>query len=129
MAAGLKYVKSNQLLWATLLLILIVESSGWTFHTTVVPIFARNELGTDSTGLGVLLFAFGLGAVVASLFWAMFSELRNVGKSMIASVNRVARQHLGVCHISVVLTFDGNLGSDRSGICFDAGLLVVFLVG
>jgi predicted MFS family arabinose efflux permease len=34
----------------------------------------------------VLLFAFGLGAVVASLFWAMFSELRNVGKSMIASV-------------------------------------------
>ena len=86
MVAGLKYVKSNQLLWATLLLILIVESSGWTFHTTVVPIFARNELGTDSTGLGVLLFAFGLGAVLASLFWAMFSELRNVGKSMIASV-------------------------------------------
>ena len=34
----------------------------------------------------MLLFAFGLGAVVASLFWAMFSELRNVGKSMIASV-------------------------------------------
>jgi predicted MFS family arabinose efflux permease len=34
----------------------------------------------------VLLFAFGLGAVLASLFWAMFSELRNVGKSMIASV-------------------------------------------
>ena len=31
MVAGLKYVKSNQLLWATLLLILIVESSGWTF--------------------------------------------------------------------------------------------------
>jgi len=109
------------LLWATLLLILIVESSGWTFHTTVVPIFARNELGTDSTGLGVLLFAFGLGAVVASLFWAMFSEFRNVGKSMIAWVI-VWHASILVCHISVVLPFDGNLGSDRSGICFDAGL-------
>lgn len=27
-----------------------------------------------------------VGAVVASLFWAMFSELRHIGKSMIASV-------------------------------------------
>jgi uncharacterized membrane protein len=76
----------------------------------------------------VLLFAFGLGAVVASLFWAMFSELRHVGKSMIASVIVWHASSL-VCHISVVLPFDGNLVSDRSGIFFDAGLHVVFLVG
>ena len=36
---GLKYVKGQQVLWATLVLVLIFESSGWTFHTTLVPIF------------------------------------------------------------------------------------------
>ena len=31
---GLKYVKGQQVLWATLVLALIIEFSGWTFHTT-----------------------------------------------------------------------------------------------
>ncbi len=83
---GLKYVKGQQVLWATLVLVLIFESSGWTFHTTLVPIFARNELDADSTGLGLLLFAFGIAAVTASLGWAMIGNLRHVGKLMIGSV-------------------------------------------
>jgi MFS family permease len=84
--AGLKYVKGRQVLWATLVLVLIFESSGWTFHTTLVPIFARDELGTDSSGLGLLLFAFGAGAVVASLGWAMIGARRQIGKYMVGSV-------------------------------------------
>ena len=83
---GLKYVKGQQVLWATLGLVLIFESSGWTFHTTLVPIFARNELGVDSSGLGLLLFAFGVGAVGASLGWTMIENRRSVGKYMIGSV-------------------------------------------
>ena len=83
---GLRYVKGQQALWATLVLVLIFESSGWTFHTTLVPIFARNELGVDSSGLGLLLFAFGFGAVSASLGWTMIGNRRSVGKYMIASV-------------------------------------------
>ncbi len=83
---GLKYVKGQQVLWATLVLVLIFESSGWTFHTTLVPIFARNELDADSTGLGLLLFAFGAGAVGASLGWAMIGNQRHVGKLMVGSV-------------------------------------------
>ncbi|MDE0721538.1 MAG: MFS transporter [Dehalococcoidia bacterium] len=86
MIGGLKYVKSNQILWGTLALALVIESSGWTFHTTLMPIFARDVLDVDSTGLGFLLFAFGVGAVAASLGWAMISNLRHVGKLMIASV-------------------------------------------
>ena len=74
MIAGLKYVKGQQVLWGTLVLALIIESSGWTFHTTLMPIFARNVLDTDSTGLGFLLFAFGIGAVAASLGWAMIPK-------------------------------------------------------
>jgi MFS family permease len=84
--AGLKYVKGEQVLWGTLVLALTFESTGWTFHTTLMPIFARDVLDTDSVGLGWLLFAFGIGAVGASLGWAMFRDLRNVGKLMIGSV-------------------------------------------
>ena len=83
---GLKYVKGQPILWGTLVLALIIESSGWTFHTTVMPVFAQDELGTDSDGLGLLMFAFGAGAVGASLGWTMLRRLRNVGKLMIASV-------------------------------------------
>ena len=83
---GLKYVKGQQVLWGTLVLALIIESSGWTFHTTLMPIFARDELDADSAGLGLLLFAFGTGAVAASLGWAMIGNLRHVGKLMIGSV-------------------------------------------
>ena len=83
---GLKYVKSQQVLWATLVLALTFESTGWTFHTTLMPIFARDVLDTDSVGLGWLLFAFGAGAVAASLGWAMFRDLRHVGKLMVGSV-------------------------------------------
>ena len=84
--SGLKYVKGQQALWATLVLVLIFESSGWTFHTTLVPIFARNELNADSGGLGLLLFAFGAGAVTASLIWTMIGSGRPVGQYMIGSV-------------------------------------------
>ena len=84
--SGLKYVKGQQALWATLVMVLIFESSGWTFHTTLVPIFARNELNADSGGLGLLLFAFGAGAVTASLIWTMIGSGRPVGKYMIGSV-------------------------------------------
>ena len=84
--AGLKYVKGEQVLWGTLVLALAFESTGWTFHTTLMPIFARDVLYTDSVGLGWLLFAFGIGAVGASLGWAMFRDLRHVGKLMIGSV-------------------------------------------
>ena len=83
---GLRYVKGQQVLWATLVLVLIFESSGWTFHTTLVPIFARNELGVDSSGLGLLLFAFGAGAVAASLGWATIGSQLPVGRYMIGSV-------------------------------------------
>ena len=83
---GLKYVKGEQVLWATLLLAVIIESSGWTFHTSLMPVFARDVLGTDSAGLGLLMFAFGMGALSSSLGLAMVPNMRHVGKLMILAV-------------------------------------------
>jgi MFS family permease len=83
---GLKYVKGEQVLWATLLLAVIIESSGWTFHTSLMPVFARDVLGTDAAGLGLLMFAFGMGALSGSLGLAMLPNLRHVGKLMVLAV-------------------------------------------
>lgn len=83
---GLMYVKGEQVLWATLMLAVIVECSGWTVHTSLMPIFARDVLETDASGLGFLLFAFGLGALMASLGLALVKNLQNVGKLMLGAV-------------------------------------------
>ena len=83
--AGLKYVKGEQVIWATLMLAVIIEFFGWTFHTSLMPTFARDVLNTDSAGLGLLMFAFGFGALTGSIGLAMVRNLRHVGKLMIAA--------------------------------------------
>ena len=82
--AGLKYVKGEQVIWGTLMLAVIIEFFGWTFHTGLLPVFAQDVLETDSAGLGVLMFAFGFGALTGSIGLAMVRNLRHVGKFMFA---------------------------------------------
>jgi len=83
---GLKYVKSEQVLWATLLLAVIINLTGWPLHTNLMPVFARDVLGTGPAGLGILMSAFGIGAIVGSLSLAMVQNLNHAGKFLIASV-------------------------------------------
>ena len=83
---GLRYVKRDQVLWATLLIAVIINLAGWTLHTTLMPVFARDVLDTDSAGLGVLLVVFGIGAFAGSAGLALIPNLRNVGKLMIGAV-------------------------------------------
>ena len=83
---GLRYAVSNQVLWAVLLVAVIINLAGWTVHTGLAPIFARDVLGTDSAGLGLLLFAFGLGALSGSLGLAMVPNLRRPGALLIVAV-------------------------------------------
>ena len=83
---GVKYVKSEQVLWATLLLAVIINLTGWPLHTSLMPIFARDVLGTGASGLGILMSAFGIGAIVGSASLAMVQNLSHPGKLLIASV-------------------------------------------
>lgn len=82
---GLKYVKGQQVLWATLLLAVIANLTGWPFHTSLMPIFARDVLGTDAAGLGVLLSAFGIGALIGSVALASVRNLRFAGRLLLAA--------------------------------------------
>ena len=84
--AGLRYVKSRQLLWVTLLMAVIINLTGWPFHTALLPIFAEYVLHTDSAGLGWLTAAFGIGALSGSMGWAAVRNLRPVSKLMILAI-------------------------------------------
>ena len=101
--SGVKYVKGEQVLWATLVVALIIESAGWTFHTTLVPIYAWNVLNTDSAGLGLLLFAFGCGSVLGSVGWAFIPNLRHIGKLMVLAV---IFWHCSILIFSTTSSFD-----------------------
>ena len=86
MLEGLKYIKGQQVLWAMLLLAVIINFTGWPLHTSLMPIFARDDLGTDSAGLGILMSAFGIGALIGSTALASVRNLKFAGKLMILSV-------------------------------------------
>ncbi len=83
---GLKYVKGQQVLWGVLVLAVIINFTGWPLHTNLMPIFARDILGTDAAGLGMLLSAFGVGALVGSMSFASVRNLASPGKLLIIAV-------------------------------------------
>ena len=83
---GLRYAAGNQVIWAVLTAAVVINLAGWTVHTSLAPIFARDVLGTDSAGLGLLLFAFGVGALSGSLGIAMVPNLRRVGRLLIVAI-------------------------------------------
>ena len=78
-AEGLRYVKGNQLLWSALFVAVIFNITGFSFHTTLVPIFAKDVLGQDSFGLGILISTFGIGGLVGSMFWAAIPNVKHTG--------------------------------------------------
>ncbi len=85
-AEGLRYVKGEQLLWSALLIAVIFNITGFSFHTTLVPIFARDVLDRDSVGLGILISSFGIGGLVGSMFWAAMPDLKHTGLLCILAV-------------------------------------------
>lgn len=83
---AMRYVKGQQLIWAALVIAVIINLTGFPFHGTMVPIFARDVLGLDAAGLGLLISAFGIGAVAGSMFLSLFPNPKNVGKLLILSI-------------------------------------------
>jgi MFS family permease len=83
---GLRYVSKNEVIWASLILAAIINLTGFPFHFTLLPVFARDVLGTGSAGLGVLTASFGLGGLIGSLVLASMRDLKRAGKLLIVSV-------------------------------------------
>ena len=83
---GLLYVKANQVLWAALLLAVVINLTGFPLHTTLMPVFAKDVLDVDARGLGLLMSAFGIGALLGSLTLAALGSLRHTGRLLLVAV-------------------------------------------
>jgi MFS family permease len=86
MSEGLKYVKHQQTIIAALLMAAIANLTAFPFLFTLLPIYARDTLGTESTGLGILMSATGFGALIGSLGLACIRSSRYAGKLLIATM-------------------------------------------
>ena len=65
--SGLRYIKNDRLLLSLVLMAALVNLFIYPYSYTLMPIFARNILGTGSSGFGQLMAGVGLGAVLGSL--------------------------------------------------------------
>jgi predicted MFS family arabinose efflux permease len=61
----------------------IINLTGFPFHTSLMPIFARDVLDTGSTGLGMLISAFGIGALLGSLVLTALPNLGHAGRLLL----------------------------------------------
>lgn len=123
---GLKYVKGHQPIWAALVVAAIVNFSGFPFHTTLLPVFAREVLGTGSAGLGLLMSAFGVGAFIGSLALASVENLKNPGKLLLLAV---LGWHASMVVFSLSTSFPVSLAILLiTGAAFSASLVLIVTV-
>jgi predicted MFS family arabinose efflux permease len=80
---GLRYVRANTILP----LILGIEATLSIFghNQALVTIFARDVLGTDAEGLGLLLSSIGAGAIAGMLLLVAVGDVRRKGAFMLAA--------------------------------------------
>ncbi|MEJ7652724.1 MAG: MFS transporter [Chloroflexia bacterium] len=75
---GLRYIGASPALRGLLSLAAVPTLLAMPY-VQLLPAFARNELGTDATGLGVLMAAVGVGAVAGALGVAAAGEIQRRG--------------------------------------------------
>jgi len=81
---GVRYIRSHPALLALLSLALARATLAMQYRT-FMPKFAQEVMGVDASGLGVLLAAPGVGALVASLAFASLGDFQGKEKLLVAS--------------------------------------------
>ena len=123
---GLRYVKVQQALWAGLFVAVIINLTGFPFHTTLMPIFAKDVLGTDARGLGLLISAFGIGALFGSFALASVQNMKHTGRLLIVAV---VVWHASMVVFSTSTSFPTSLTVlVVSGMAFSATLVLILTV-
>ena len=85
MTEGYRYVRTNQRVFAALLMAYIVALVG-SPYTRFLPVFASDILHVGPTGFGLLMAAPGVGAVAAGLGLASLGRVRRRGHFLFVSV-------------------------------------------
>ncbi len=76
---GAKYIRGNQGIMAILLMSALWNLFITPYQTTLLPIIARDVLGLDAAGLGVLEGGIGLGSLLASVFLMGMRDFKRSG--------------------------------------------------
>jgi MFS family permease len=95
---GVRYIRFQPALVAPLALALVRVLLAMPYRT-LMPKYAKDVLGFDATGLGVLAAAPGLGSLISSLVLASLGDFRGKGKLLL-----VAGMAMGVSLIAFVNT-------------------------
>jgi len=106
LAGGIRVVRANRILLAMLLMMAMCEGFAYTFYP-LIPVFATDTLNTGAGGLGLLLAAGGIGAVVAGVILAgVGARIRSPGRVVvIAMIVTVAIGFPMAASTSLLLTF------------------------
>jgi predicted MFS family arabinose efflux permease len=76
---GFKFIVHNRNMLAVWLITLVANLFVWPAYASFMPVFAKDNLGLDALGLGILASGFGIGALVGSLFIASLGDLKRKG--------------------------------------------------
>ena len=77
-----RYAIGNKVILALLLLAFLVNLTGFPLNQGLAPVFARDVLLTDATGLGWLLGAYSTGAFAGSIVIAGMGSIERAGRLM-----------------------------------------------
>ncbi|MCY4578752.1 MAG: MFS transporter [Chloroflexi bacterium] len=113
-----RYARSHQVVLALLLLAFLVNLTGFPLNQGLVPVFARDVLLTDSTGLGWLLGAYSAGAFIGSIVIAGIGDMERAGRLM--SLGSVG------WHAAIVVLAASTLFNVSLGVLALAGLVQSF---
>ena len=100
---GFKYVSARQILWAALLVAVLINVTGFTFHQTLLPMFANVVIESNATKASLLMMVFALGAFSGSLIISTFSRNQRQGLMLIIAV---IVWHSMMILFSIITTFE-----------------------
>jgi MFS family permease len=86
LVSGLRYIKEDRLLLSLLLIAALLNLFILPYAYTLMPIFARNILGTGASGFGQLMAGAGLGVVLGSLIAGSLPPSVNPGKFLVKAL-------------------------------------------
>jgi MFS family permease len=80
---GLRYIRDDRSLLSLILLAALVNLFVFPYWFTLMPVFARDILHTESGGYGQLMAAIGLGTAIGSIITASLSGFAGKGKLLL----------------------------------------------
>jgi MFS family permease len=84
--SGLHYIKEDRFLLSLVLMAALANLLIYPFIYMLMPILARDVLGTDAGGFGLLIAGGGLGAVLGSLATGSLPRFVSQGKALVCTI-------------------------------------------